>query len=175
MKHTQNSLSGKVGKEDSIHEQNVCISALTPSVHFPAAALFIKRDLLENDSHTIQIMHLSCVIWWFLVFHFHFWLSCIGEGNGNPLQCSCLENPREGGAWWAAVCGVAQSRTRLKRLSSSSSIFTGWADITTINFTFSSPQTESQHPLALTPIFKLCRRIKGKKLPTVLLTSGSHY
>ena len=48
-------------------------------------------------------------------------LSCIGEGNGNPLQCSCLENPRDGGAWWAAVCGVAQSRTRLKRLSSSSS------------------------------------------------------
>ena len=53
--------------------------------------------------------------------HFHFLLSCIGEGNGNPLQCSGLENPRDGGAWWAAVCGVAQSRTRLKRVSSSSS------------------------------------------------------
>ena len=52
--------------------------------------------------------------------HFHFSLSCIGEGNGNPLQCSCLENPRDGGAWWAAVYGVAQSWTRLKRLSSSS-------------------------------------------------------
>ena len=52
--------------------------------------------------------------------HFHFSLSCIGEGNGNPLQCSCLENTRDGGAWWAAVCGVAQSRTQLKRLSSSS-------------------------------------------------------
>ena len=51
--------------------------------------------------------------------HFHFSLSRIGEGNGNPLQCSCLENPRGGGAWWAAVYGVAQSRTRLKRLSSS--------------------------------------------------------
>ena len=48
--------------------------------------------------------------------HFHFSLSCIGEGNGNPLQCSCLENPRDGEAWWAAVYGVAQ-----KRLSSSSS------------------------------------------------------
>ena len=47
-------------------------------------------------------------------FHFRFSLSCIGEGNGNPLQCSCLENPRAGGAWWAAVYGVAQSRTRLK-------------------------------------------------------------
>ena len=46
--------------------------------------------------------------------HFHFSLSCIGEGNRNPLQCSCLENPRDGGAWWAAVSGVAQSQTRLK-------------------------------------------------------------
>ena len=54
--------------------------------------------------------------------HFHFSLSCIGEGNGKPLQCSCLENPRNGGAWWAAVSGVAQRRTRLKRLSSSSRI-----------------------------------------------------
>ena len=53
--------------------------------------------------------------------HFRFSLSCIGEGNGNPLQCSCLVNPRDGGAWWAAVYGVTQSRTRLKWLSSSSS------------------------------------------------------
>ena len=53
--------------------------------------------------------------------HFHFSLSCIGEGNGNPLQCSCLENPRDRGAWWAAVYGVTQSQTQLKRLSSSSS------------------------------------------------------
>ena len=53
--------------------------------------------------------------------HVHFSLSCLGEGNGNPVQCSCLENPRDGGAWWAAICGVPQSRTRLKRLSSSSS------------------------------------------------------
>ena len=51
-------------------------------------------------------------------FHFHFSLSCIGEGNGNPLQCSCLENPRDGGAWWAAVYGITQSQTRLKWLSS---------------------------------------------------------
>ena len=50
-------------------------------------------------------------------------LSCIGEGNGNPLQCSCLENPRDGGAWWAAVYGVAQSQTRLKWLSSSSRLY----------------------------------------------------
>ena len=53
--------------------------------------------------------------------HFHFSPSCIGEGNGNPLQCSGLENPRDGGAWWAAVYGVTQSRTQLKGLSSSSS------------------------------------------------------
>ena len=53
--------------------------------------------------------------------HFHFSLSYIGEGNGNPLQCSCLENPRDGGACWAAVYGVTQSWTRLKQLSSSSS------------------------------------------------------
>ena len=52
--------------------------------------------------------------------HFPFSLSRIGEGNGNPLQCSCLENPRDGGAWWAAISGVSQSQTRLKRLSSSS-------------------------------------------------------
>ena len=53
--------------------------------------------------------------------YFHISLSCIGEGNGNPLQCSCLENPRDGGAWWAAICGVTQSLTWLKWLSSSSS------------------------------------------------------
>ena len=56
--------------------------------------------------------------------HFHFSLSCTGEENGNLLQCSCLENPRDGGTWWAAVYGVAQSRTRLKQLSSSSK--NGW-------------------------------------------------
>ena len=55
-------------------------------------------------------------------FHFQFLLSCIGEGNGDPLQCSSLKNPRDGGAWWAAVYGVAQSQTRLKWLSSSSSM-----------------------------------------------------
>ena len=53
--------------------------------------------------------------------HFHFSLSRIGEGNGSPLQRSCLENPTDGGAWWAAIYGVTQSQTRLKRLSSSSS------------------------------------------------------
>ena len=55
--------------------------------------------------------------------HFQFSLSCIGEGNGNLLQCSCLENLRGGGVWWADVYGIAQSWTRLKRLSSSSSSY----------------------------------------------------
>ena len=59
--------------------------------------------------------------------HFHFSLLCIGEGNGNPLQGSCLENPRDSGAWWAAVYGVAQSWTRLKRRSSSTTLFPGGA------------------------------------------------
>ena len=59
--------------------------------------------------------------------HFHFSLSGIGEGNGNPLWCSCLENPRDGGAGWASVYGVAQSRTRLKQLSSCSSSVTNCA------------------------------------------------
>ena len=60
--------------------------------------------------------------------HFHFSLSCTREGNGNPLQCSCQENPRDGWAWWAAVYGVAQSWTRLKRLSSSSSMLLNIGD-----------------------------------------------
>ena len=59
---------------------------------------------------------------------FHFSLSRIGEGNGDPLWYSCLENPRERGAWWAAVYGVTQNRTRLKRLSSSSIGFSGGSD-----------------------------------------------
>ena len=61
--------------------------------------------------------------------HFHFSLSCIGEGNGNPLQCSCLENPWDVGAWWAAIYGVTQSRTRQKRLSSSSSAAIGASQV----------------------------------------------
>ena len=82
--------------------------------------------LLPGKSHGWRSLE-GCSLWgcwgsdttgWL---HFHFSLSCIGEGNGNPLQCSCLENPRDGGAWWAAVYGVSQSQTQLKRLSSSSS------------------------------------------------------
>ena len=68
-----------------------------------------RRSLVGEEQDTTERLH------------FHFSLSCIGEGNGNPLQRSCLENPRDSGAWWAAVYGVAQSRTRRKQLSSSSS------------------------------------------------------
>ena len=76
-------------------------------------------------------------------FTFHFSLSCIGEGNRNPLQCSCLENPRDGRAWWAAIYGVIQSRTRLKQLSSSSSIHTSppsWSSL---------PPPTTSHPSRL--------------------------
>ena len=82
--------------------------------------------LLPGKSHGWRSL-VGCSPWgrWGLdmteLLHFHFSLSCIGEGNGNPLQCSCLEKPRDGGAWWAAVYGASQSRTRLKWLSSSSS------------------------------------------------------
>ena len=70
---------------------------------------------------------------------FDFSLSCIGEGNGNPLQYSCLENPRDGGAWWAAVYGVAQSQTRLKQLSSSSWDLDKLCEIITRNKTRKRP------------------------------------
>ena len=82
--------------------------------------------LLPGESHGWRSL-VSCSLWGRKEsdtteqLHFHVSLSCIGEGNGNPLQCSCLENPRDREAWWAAVSGVAQSRTRLKRLSSISS------------------------------------------------------
>ena len=80
--------------------------------------------LLPGKSHEQRSL-VGCGLWGYWgsdtteQLHFHFSLSCVGEGNGNPLQCSCLENPRDGGAWWAVIYGVAQSRTRLKWLSSS--------------------------------------------------------
>ena len=66
--------------------------------------------------------------------HFHFSLSCIGEGNGNPPQCSYQENPRDGGSWWAAIYGVAQSRTRLQQLSSPSNSVS--ISLFSLNFAF---------------------------------------
>ena len=66
---------------------------------------------------------------WTRLRDFDFSLSCIGEGNGNPLQYSCLENPRDRGAWWAAIYGVAQGRTQLKQFSSSSSSSSSMASL----------------------------------------------
>ena len=74
--------------------------------------------------------------------HFHLSFSCIEEGNGNPLQCSCLENPRDRGAWWAAFCGVAQSQTRLKRLSGSSYVENAYTPDPTISFLNTHPTHE---------------------------------
>ena len=79
--------------------------------------------------------------------HFHFSLSCIGEGNGNPLQCSCLENPRDGGAWWAAVYGVEQSWTWLKRLSSSSSSRHRWGGYGLQRVHITKAQSHQEHHL----------------------------
>ena len=109
------------------------IFSISSQSYFPGASPYTRRRqwhptpvLLPGKSHGWRSLE-GCSPWGREEsdtterLHFHFSLSCIGEGNGNPLQCSCLENPRGGGAWWAAVYGVAQSRTRLKRLSSSSS------------------------------------------------------
>ena len=81
-----------------------------------SSTLAWKIPWAEEPGRLQFIQESDTTVW----LHFHFSLPCIGEGNGNPLQCSCLENPRDGGAWWAAVYGVVQSRTRLKWLSSSS-------------------------------------------------------
>ena len=78
----------------------------------------------EKSSILVHGLQLSTGFFLWVVTHFQFSHSCIGEGNGKPLQYSCLENPRDRGAWWAAVYGVAQSQTRLKRLGSISSNLT---------------------------------------------------
>ena len=117
-------------------KEGLCIF-LTPmkrvTHHFRGISFEVQRRqwhptpvLLPGKSHGLKSL-VGCSLWgreesdMTERLHFHFSLSCIGEGNGNPLQCSCLENPRDRGAWWAAVYGVAQSRTRLKWLSSNSS------------------------------------------------------
>ena len=94
-------------------------------------------------------------------FHFHFSLSCIGEGNGNPLQCSCLENPRDEGAWWLAVYGVAQSQTWLKRLSSSSSILND--NVIHHLEHWQCPQTLNSHALCRVSIQKRCVDTSSKR------------
>ena len=87
-----------------------------PSTHngvFSGPSSIPIQDILEPKHECQFPVCLHC--------HLHSSIYSIGEGNGTPLQCSYLENPRDGGAWWAAICGVAQSRTRRKRRTSSSS------------------------------------------------------
>ena len=110
-----------------------CLQSFPASGSFQMSQFFIQRRqwqptpvLLPGKSHGWRSL-VGCSPWGCeesdttVQLLFHFSLSCVGEGDGNPFQCSCLENPRDGGAWWAAVYGVAQSQTRLKLLSSSSS------------------------------------------------------
>ena len=85
--------------------------------------------------------------------HFHFSLSCIGEGHGNPLQCSCLENPRDRGAWWAAVYGITQNWTRLKQLSSSNSSSRG-RHILNLNNLRRLPSLNTLDPFSINDLYK---------------------
>ena len=109
----------------SLHE-NVLLHISIPLESVREKAMVPHSSTLAWKSHGQRIL-VGCSPWGHEEsdtterLHSHFLLSCIGEGNGNPLQCSCLENPRDGGAWWAAIYGVTQSWTRLKCLSSSSS------------------------------------------------------
>ena len=103
--------------------------------------------------------------------HFHFSLSCTGEGNGNPLQCSCLENPSDGGAWQAAVYGVAQSRTRLKQLSSircNSWMLMGPCPCHSISITITLPFLPSDCSSLLLPSWSDCA-------PAGFTSSVSHH
>ena len=86
-----------------------------------SSTLAWKIPWMEKPGRLQSMGSLSQTWLRYFTFTFHFSLSSIGEGNGKPLQSSCLENSRDGGAWWAAIYGVAQSQTRLKQLSSSSS------------------------------------------------------
>ena len=128
--------------------------------------------LLSGESHGQRSL-VGCIPWGreeldtTEQLHFHFSLSCIGEGNGNPLQCSCLENPRDGGAWWAAVYGVAQSRTRLKWLSSSSSsmMMAERIGLTILEMRFLVPYKTLLSPKAWTSAFHMeisyCKTLKN--------------
>ena len=94
----------------------------------PFKLKYMLREMLQGYENILLHTIILAFIGKFRL-HFHFSLSCTGEGNGNPLQYSCLENPRDRGAYRAAVYGVAQSRTRLKQLSSSSSSSKCYCDV----------------------------------------------
>ena len=99
--------------------QNLCSWLSFNFWYFLSPPPFLSTWLIPMNTTGLRLVWFISGSLEFLMvrLHFHFSVSCIGEGNGNPLQCSCLENPGDGGAWWAAVYGVAQSRTRLKWLS----------------------------------------------------------
>ena len=110
----------KIGSEWGVQRETVDLLMIL-AIHrgFPGRRQWHPTPvLLTGKSHGRRSL-VGCCLWGRTEsdtterLHFHFPLSCIGEGNGNPLHCSCLENPRDGGAWWAAVYGVAQSWTRL--------------------------------------------------------------
>ena len=134
--------------------------------------------LLLGKSHGRRSL-VGCSPWgrsesdWTERLHFHFSLSCIGEGNGNPLQCSCLENPGGGRAWWSAIYGVTQSRTRLKRLSSSSRCFSGilllFYDPTDVHHLISASSAFSKFSLCICSQFLYCWSLAWRILNITLL------
>ena len=118
---------------------------------FPSSAQKQSWRFVGSVSKTTWIASESITSWSLQFYHLYQPLVLsVGEGNGSPLQCSCLENPRDGGAWWAAVCGVAQSWTRLKRLSSSSSPFCNSHWYKSLSFQLIY-QVKSSFPGKLTP------------------------
>ena len=133
--HLKDQKPDKSGRKESSIAGHLEGARLSHSLSFRLYLIFITEKALAPHSSTPGNSHrrrslVGCSPWWGHQeldtterLHFHFSLSRIGEGNGNPFQCSRLENPREGGAWWAAVYGVAQSQTRLKQLSSSSNLY----------------------------------------------------
>ena len=120
------SLLSKGFSNSLLQEQSSKASILLCSAFFRRRQWYPTPVLLPGKSHGQRSL-VGCGRWHCQEsdmterLHFHFSLSCIEERNGNPLQCSCLENLRDGGAWWASIYGVSQSQTRLKWLSSSSS------------------------------------------------------
>ena len=139
--------------------QSTSIDLSLPSSFFQRRQWHPTPVLLPGKSHGQRSL-VGCSLWgcWESdtteQLHFHFSLSCIGEGNGNPLQYSHLENPRDRGSWWAAIYGVTQSRTWLKRLSNSSSSFFSNVNTTHLQSSFMQwievcVATESQFKLYL--------------------------
>ena len=107
--HLKEPLSFLIHKKQLLHFQKFYCEVMTNL----DSILKIRDITLPTKVHIVKVTVFPIIIYVCATerLPFHFSLSCIGEGNGNPLQCSCLENPRDEGAWWAAVCGVTQSRT----------------------------------------------------------------